>query len=533
MGNRIFFSHASADKELVERVVDFFVSSMDIQRREIFCTSLKGTLPPGKEFIPRIKQEIAGCKVVVMLITQAYLESPFCLAELGAAWALNQEIYPLTVSPVTYKDLERTPLKGIQCLDLQSEEDLSVLYDSFVKSEIAESSESLFRKGLSQFLAGGPAYGSTSKEQPGIIDHAEELKDYIKGLEDQVAKKDVQAQFLLGCIYSEGILVPQDTRKGIEYLREAADNDDPAAQYHLSSLYYRGVTGKPDFDKAFQWEKKAADNRYVPAMEGLAWLYRAGLGCERDLEKAKYWYEQAAEYGYVGAYSPLAATCETLLLDDAVKWWEKAADLNDSYACYHLGKLYKDGYGKQKPNYQKAADLFRRASEPEHNQVEAQYELGQMYYLGYGFVGRDFREALRWFQSAAEAGQVDSQYNTAYQYQYGLGVEQNIDAAIEWFEKAAAHGHALSQVDVANLYASLHTAAGYEKARHWYEQACEQNCFKAYRKLGDLYFWGLGCQADRAKALRYYRKAAEQGDDIAKAKLGMGLKTIPFEKTGE
>ena len=99
------------------------------------------------------------------------------------------------------------------------------------------------------------------------------------------------------------------------------------------------------------------------------------------------------------------------------------------------------------------------------------------------------------FQSAAEPGQVDSQYNTAYQYQYGLGVEQNVDAAIEWYEKAAAHGHALSQVDVANLYASLHTAAGYEKARHWYEQACEQNCFKAYRKLGDLYFWGLGCQA--------------------------------------
>ncbi|MFR2562172.1 MAG: tetratricopeptide repeat protein [Anaeromassilibacillus sp.] len=195
------------------------------------------------------------------------------------------------------------------------------------------------------------------------------------------------------------------------------------------------MTGKPDFDKAFQWEKKAADNRYVPAMEGLAWLYRAGLGCERDLEKAKYWYEQAAEYGYVGAYSPLAATCETLLLDDAVKWWEKAADLNDSYACYHLGKLYKDGYGKQKPNYQKAADLFRRASEPEHNQVEAQYELGQMYYLGYGFVGRDFKEALRWFQSAAETGQVDSQYNTAYQYQYGLGVEQNVDAAIGVWRK--------------------------------------------------------------------------------------------------
>ena len=142
----------------------------------------------------------------------------------------------------------RDRLKGIQCLDLQSEEDLSVLYDSLVKSEIAESNELLFRKGLHQFLAGGPAHGSASKEQPGIIDHAEELKDYIKGLEDQAAKKDVQAQCLLGCIYSEGILVPQDTRKGIEYLREAADNDDPAAHYHLSSLYYRGAVSYTHLD---------------------------------------------------------------------------------------------------------------------------------------------------------------------------------------------------------------------------------------------------------------------------------------------
>ena len=53
MGNRIFFSHASADKELVERVVDFFVSSMDIQRREIFVL-------PGKERCRRGRDSFRG-----------------------------------------------------------------------------------------------------------------------------------------------------------------------------------------------------------------------------------------------------------------------------------------------------------------------------------------------------------------------------------------------------------------------------------------------------------------------------------------
>ncbi|MEI3405259.1 MAG: tetratricopeptide repeat protein [Christensenellales bacterium] len=114
---------------------------------------------------------------------------------------------------------------------------------------------------------------------------------------------------------------------------------------------------------------------------------------------------------------------------------------------------------------------------------------------------------------------MDSQYNTAYLYQYGLGVESNLETAIRWYERAARHGHALSQVDVANLYASQRTAWGYERAKFWYEQAVQlQNCLKAYRKLGDLYL-GLGCEVDRAKAVRYYRKAAEQGDILSKIKL--------------
>lgn len=520
MKNQIFFSHASADKELVERVIDFFVSSMDIHRQEIFCTSMKGTLPPGKPFIPSIQRAITGCNAVVILLTQAYLESPFCLAELGAAWALNQEIYPLTVSPITYKDLERTPLQGIQCLDIQSKDDLEILYDRWAKCGIASRNFGVFQKGLNQFLSDSPMDVGISRDKKGKVEPSQGLKRYIETLEMKAKRGDLQSQFLLGYMYSEGILVPLDERKGIDYLREAAGQNEPAAQYRLSSLYYKGIAGRQDFDKAFEWEEKAAQNGYVPAMEGLAWLYRTGLGCKRDLKEAERWYERAIENGYSSAYRPLAEVCELLLqFDDAVGWWEKAAERNDSYACYRLAKLYKEGYGEHPPDYLKAAEWFRRASEPEFNQIEAQFELGQMYYLGYGFVKRDFKEALRWFQKAAEAGQVDSQYNTAYLYQYGLGVESNLETAIRWYERAARHGHALSQVDVANLYASQRTAWGYERAKFWYEHACSQNCFEAYRKLGDLYYWGLGCEVDRAKAVRYYRKAAEQGDILSKIKL--------------
>lgn len=37
------------------------------------------------------------------------MRSPFCLAEMGVAWALNQKIYPLLIDPITYDDINKTP----------------------------------------------------------------------------------------------------------------------------------------------------------------------------------------------------------------------------------------------------------------------------------------------------------------------------------------------------------------------------------------------------------------------------------------
>lgn len=524
MERKFFLSHASTDKALVEHVLDFFGSAMDIRRSEIFCTSLKGTLPPGENFIPIIKENIKDCRVVIFLITQAYLESPFCLAELGAAWALNQKIYPLLVAPVTYQDLERTPLKGVQCLKLDSKEDMGVLYDYFIKNMFVQTDVSRFNKELTRFLmdisqetTNSPKLEDLAISQESKIDDEEGLEKYINRLQVE-AEKSFQAQFLLGCIYVEGVLLSKDCKKGVHFLTRAAENNHPAAQFKLSSMYYKGLTGEQSFEKAFYWEKRAADeNEYAPAMNGLAWLYRAGLGCKRNLKEAQRWYKKAIDKGYLNACRSLAEVFEMFLQsDDMIKWLEKSADLNDAYACYKLAKIYKDGLGENSPDYLRAAEFFRISAD--HGWVDAQYELGQMYYMGYGFLKRDFKESIKWFEMAAQAGHVDSQYNTAYQYQYGLGVEEDMAKAIMWYEKAANHGHILSQIDVADIYASK-SPANYTNATMWYERACNQHSFEAYRKLGDIYYWGLGCKADRAKALRYYRLAAEQGDEIAKIKL--------------
>ena len=49
-----------------------------------------------------IKSNIKNCSIIILLITSSYMRSPFCLAELGAAWALEKKIVPIVIAPNCY-----------------------------------------------------------------------------------------------------------------------------------------------------------------------------------------------------------------------------------------------------------------------------------------------------------------------------------------------------------------------------------------------------------------------------------------------
>ncbi len=131
---KIFISHSSENKNLVELLVDFLQRGMGVNREDIFCTSYPKSLPTGKEFISCIKDQIQDCEAIIFLITEEYLRSPFCLAEMGAAWALGKEIYPLLT--VDISRLNHTPLSGIQMRKLNDRDDISAIYDEFCENNI-------------------------------------------------------------------------------------------------------------------------------------------------------------------------------------------------------------------------------------------------------------------------------------------------------------------------------------------------------------------------------------------------------------
>lgn len=56
-------------------------------------------------------------------------------------------------------------------------------------------------------------------------------------------------------------------------------------------------------------------------------------------------------------------------------------------------------------------------------------------------VPQDYTEAVRWYQSAADEADLDSQFRLRNCYELGRGASQDYVAAYKWYNLAAALGH--------------------------------------------------------------------------------------------
>lgn len=131
--SNMFISHAANDKALVDAFFDLLQTGLDLSSKEVFCTSLEGMgIPSGQDFAEYIKGKIKNPKVVVIVLSQQYYESLFCLCELGASWALSTAIIPILVPPMDHQDLKAV-LQRVQVRKINSESDLAEVRDELVK----------------------------------------------------------------------------------------------------------------------------------------------------------------------------------------------------------------------------------------------------------------------------------------------------------------------------------------------------------------------------------------------------------------
>ena len=104
--SKVFISHATADAEVVEEVIDI-LETIGLESNQIFCTSFEGYgIDLGENFLDAIKEELSSDCLVIFLLSKKFYESQVCLCEMGATWVLAKEHIPVLIPPLDFSDVK-------------------------------------------------------------------------------------------------------------------------------------------------------------------------------------------------------------------------------------------------------------------------------------------------------------------------------------------------------------------------------------------------------------------------------------------
>ena len=78
--------------------------------------------------------------------------------------------------------------------------------------------------------------------------------------------KNLQAAYLLGKAYAQGIILPQNMEKALELLATVAEKGNPYAQYLLGKIYYWGNGVEQDREKGLDYIRRAAEQGHPGAV---------------------------------------------------------------------------------------------------------------------------------------------------------------------------------------------------------------------------------------------------------------------------
>ena len=208
---------------------------------------------------------------------------------------------------------------------------------------------------------------------------------------------------------------------------ERANQGDSIAQYVLGEYYYNGQYVQKNYEKAYAWFLKASQTRLTA---NSSWIQQGFNGYYISEVGAK-----AGALFYLGLFYNNGYYAKKDI-EQAIKYYQQAADLGNETAMFNLGILYFHGNDVTKDD-KIAFDYFYDSSEK--NYPRAQYMLGLFYLDGIGTT-KNIKSAVKWLTKAAERGDAFAQGTLGDLYLRGEGVAKDIDKAKELLNKAAQGG---------------------------------------------------------------------------------------------
>lgn len=129
-GRKIFISHSSQDKDVVDAFVEkILMLGCGFKSSDIFCTLNHTSIRTGDDFRNEIIKNMKDCDFILCMISENYRKSEVCQNEMGAAWTLEGK----RILPLKFPNLEFSEIGFLnvvkQAADITDKSKLDELYN--------------------------------------------------------------------------------------------------------------------------------------------------------------------------------------------------------------------------------------------------------------------------------------------------------------------------------------------------------------------------------------------------------------------
>lgn len=299
------------------------------------------------------------------------------------------------------------------------------------------------------------------------------LKEAFEVVLEKARGGEPFCEFVIGNVYFWGDYIRingkgPDSFPGFEEFRQYVVENTPKCEEWFIKAYHDGVYAAGDNLHSFYSEGE--EGLIPPQPEKARGLYRIGAESGHPIHQY-FWANELAEDGQT---------------QEALHWYQEAAEGGEMRAVYKIGCLYEEGKAVPQ-DYAKAAQCYETALDVPNCALGCHNRLGAMYLKGTG-VPQDYAKA---FQLLRWAYDQDSRWGVFYLGKccfYGMGTPQD-----------------------------------YSQARAFLEEMDWENREASYM-LGYIYARGLGVPADIKKGVELLQKAGDRAD--AKEELLRYRKTL-------
>ncbi len=273
----------------------------------------------------------------------------------------------------------------------------------------------------------------------------------------------------------------------LENLKKQATSGDAQYQLKLGVMYAAGVGGQIDHRSSLFWLRKAAEQGESNAQMLISIMYLEGLGVRRN-------YMQA------------------------VRWAQLSAVQGNTISQMLMGAFSEDGVGVKR-DLERAVYWYQKASGTSI-EIGARQRLGTLYLEGKG-ISQNTEEGLRYLNESAEKGDAHAAFQLGMIYYNGKFVEQDYKKAFDWYKKAAERKYTNKKNHGLEVIFGQVVVFG-EMYTRTVGQIMKRNSFvsrDAQFYMGLMYETGRGTDKDLELSKKWYQKAADSGDEIAKQRL--------------